>query len=100
MGDVRRKIVAVVVSHWDENGHHTLHIADPDGSVAVVTVDERCPDDRVFEHTHRESPADVMALAPRPWGHAKDDKHERAITRFLRHRDGLRVVREPETPNA
>lgn len=87
-----RKILAMVVMKFDQNGDLSVHIADEFGSAVVLTVDERCPDDLVYEHLTREPPADVLALAPRPWGHTDDDKHEQAKTRVLRHVNGLSVV--------
>lgn len=87
-----RKIVALVVMHFDASGDLSIHIADDAGAVVVLTVDDRCPDDRVYEHLLRERPEDVLAVAPRPWGHCEDDQHEQAKARVLRHMNGLTVV--------
>lgn len=87
-----REIKSVVVIRWDEAGEVSYHIADPDGAVAVVVVDERCPDDRCYEMLGRDDPEAVLALAPRPWGHQNDDKHAQAEARILFARDGLKVV--------
>lgn len=87
-----RDIQAMVVIRWAVNGDVDYHIADPDGRVAVVVVDERCPDDRCYELLHRDNPEAVSALAPMPWGHMQDDKHEQATVRVLRAKNGLSVV--------
>lgn len=87
-----REIKALVVIRFDENGWPNYHIADPEGHVAVVVVDERTPDDLCYELTARDEPEAVLAMAPRPWGHSGDDKHEQATARVKFATDGLRVV--------
>ncbi|RZJ42845.1 MAG: hypothetical protein EON87_13650 [Brevundimonas sp.] len=87
-----REIKSVVVMHFDERGELTVHIADPDGHAVVLSVDDRCPGDRVYEHLSRDDPAEVLALAPRPWGNMHDDRHDQATARILRARDGLSVI--------
>lgn len=86
---------AVVVMHFDERGELSVHIADPDGAAVVLTVDDRCPGDRVYEHLHRDDPAEVMKLAPRPWGNSHDDRHERFAIQFHHAVNGLRLVPSP-----
>lgn len=88
-----REIKAVVVMHFDETGNLSVQIADPDGEVVVLTVDDRCPRDRVFEHTSRHDPAAVLALAPRPWGHKDDDMGRSVETRLHHAEHGLKVVK-------
>lgn len=87
-----REIKAIVVMHYDENGWLTVHTADPDGAVVVLTVDDRVPNDRVYEHLDRSEPADVLALAPRPWGNQNDDRHKATLTKLARLESGLSVV--------
>lgn len=87
-----RKILSMVVMRFDANGDLSVHTADEFGSCVVLTVDERCPDDLVYEHLGRQSPEEVLALAPRPWGHAGDDKHEQATVRIHRALNGLSVI--------
>lgn len=87
-----RDIRSVVVMRFEQNGELTVHIADPEGSCIVLTVDERCPDDLVYEHLTREPPADVLALAPHPWGYTEDDKHDQARARVLGGKGGLSVI--------
>ena len=87
-----REIKAVVVMHYDADGNLAVRVADPDGSVVVLTVDERTPGDLVYEHLLRDDPAEVLALAPRPWGNQDDDEQERLKVRLHHHQNGLKVV--------
>lgn len=87
-----REIKAVVVMHYDESGWFTIHTADPDGAVVLLTVDDRVPHDRVYEHLDREPVADVLALAPRPWGNQNDDRHKATLTKLARMESGLTVI--------
>ncbi len=92
MSAKQREIQAVVIMKYDAAGDLSVHIADPNGSVVVLTVDERTPDDLVYEHLHREEPADVLAHAPRPWGSSQDDFHQQAEVKFHHATHGLQVV--------
>jgi|GEM_PF-963651 hypothetical protein len=87
-----REIKAVVIMHYDENGWLEVKIADPDGSVVVLTVDDRVPHDRVYEHLLRVEPAEVLALAPRPWGNKDDERQKQTEIKIHRLEHGLRVV--------
>lgn len=86
------KIEAVVVMHYDENGWLDVKIADPDGKVVVLTVDDRVPHDRVYEHLTRDDPAEVLAVAPRPWGNKNDDRQKQTEIKMHRMMTGLKVV--------
>jgi hypothetical protein len=90
-----RVITAMVVIRFDEGGEISYHIADPDGSVAVVVVDERCPGDRCYEMTLREDALDVAALAPMPWGHSCDERHAQTVARVLGGPGNIKLV-EPD----
>ncbi len=87
-----REIKAVVVMHYNENGWLDVKIADPHGSVVVLTVDDRAPQDRVYEHLIRDDPAEVMALAPRPWGNKDDERQKQTEIKLHRLEHGLRAV--------
>jgi len=90
---MNRDVKAVVVMHYDETGWLDVKIADPDGQVVVLTVDDRVPADRVYEHTIREEPADVLAIAPRPWGNKDDERGQSLETRLHHLEHGLKVVK-------
>lgn len=88
-----RETKAVVVMHYDETGWLDVKIADPDGQVVVLTVDDRVPADRVYEHTIREDLTDVLAIAPMPWGHKDDERGQSLETRLHHLEHGLKVVK-------
>lgn len=79
----------LVIMHYDESGWLNVMI---DGDVTVLTVDDRVPHDRVYEHLCRDDRAAMEALAPPPWGNNQDDRHRATLTKLHRLQRGLRVV--------
>lgn len=79
----------LVIMHYDSNGWLNVMI---DGDVTVLTVDDRVPHDRVFEHLIRDDRAAMDALAPQPWGNNQDDRHKATLTKLARLQTGLTVV--------
>ncbi len=102
-----RDIKAAVVLHIDEDGNLDLR-AFGDGSVLVLTIDERAPGDRVYEHTLREPPAALGELIGTDRiGHMGDgfldDQTIQAIRAMHWREQGLRLSLVDKTqhdPNA
>jgi hypothetical protein len=64
-----------VVVHYDERGEVTFHVYGDD-SVRLYIVDERCPNDRVYEWLSREAPdAFKEMIGDSPIGSSADDRH-------------------------
>ncbi|KGM36185.1 hypothetical protein [Inquilinus limosus] len=60
-----------VIVHWDEQGGMTFHVHG--AGVRLFTVDERAPDDRVFEIESRVEEKDIAAILRNdPVGHLGD----------------------------
>lgn len=80
-------LVAIV---FDDEGNVSVRVA---GSVRVVWVDERAPEDRTFETLEREPMADLEAFVGEIVGHSGDDRQKRLEIQ-LANRNGpaLRLV--------
>lgn len=57
------KAPPIVVCHFDEAGELNYHIFG-NGAVRLLIVDDRVPQDRVYEYTTREDPAELAQLIP------------------------------------
>jgi hypothetical protein len=68
--------VAIVAVHYDEQGEISFHVFGGD-EVRLFIVDERAPNDRVYEWTQREPVAGFRDLVPEGCeiGHSEDDRH-------------------------
>lgn len=84
-------IVAIV---FDTNGNISVRAA---GDVRVVWVDERQPQDRVFEATSREPVADLLSFVgdSAEWGRSGDDRQKRLEVQIARLAGpGLHLVKK------
>ena len=79
----------IVIMHYNESGWLDVLI---DGEVTVLTVDDRMPHDRVYEHLMRDDRSVMEALAPQPWGNKDDDRHKATLTKIARMENGLTVI--------
>lgn len=79
----------IVIMHYDENGWLDVRIA---GEVTVLTVDDRVPADRIYEHTIQESHDELLAFADGPWGNINDDRTAQLRVKLHRLEHGLTVV--------
>lgn len=52
------------IVHFDERGEISFHV---EGDVRLLIIDERVPDDRVYEVTDRSTPSEIDAIV-------RDDK--------------------------
>lgn len=93
-----RNIKAAVVLHLKDGEWELRVFGDDAGEVMVLTVDDSCPRDRVFEHTRRE-PNEALReiVGDSPIGHMGDglisDNQEQAVrAMFWRGRNRLGVL--------
>jgi len=87
-------INGVVVVHFDEAGEISYHVT---GAVRLVIVDDRAPNDRVYEYTTRTPMANINALfRGEQIGSAHDERHaavEARINAMFEGKPHLSVVR-------
>lgn len=77
-----------VVMHIDTDGSSSLLVCGAE-SVRVFVIDERAPNDRVYEITGRDTAEEIKdALGDSPIGHAGDDRHEAISNRINAELDG------------
>lgn len=79
----------IVIMHYDERGWLDVRIA---GDVTVLTVDDRVPQDRVYEHTIREDRSELLTFAQGPWGNISDERTAQLRVKLHRLEHGLSVV--------
>ncbi len=84
-----------VVVRFDERGEINYLVA---GSARLLIVDERAPQDRVYEYESRVEPDEITALlGAGPVGNQRDDRHpavEARITASMEGRPHLRSVKD------
>lgn len=89
-----RDIKSVVIVRFDERGEQTYHVAGD--SVAFFIVDERAPNDRVYEWLPRDSKADISAIiGDSAIGSSQDARHEavkNSVMAIIEGRKRFRVV--------
>jgi len=74
---------ATVIVRFDEAGEISYHVSGQ--SVRLYIVDERAPDDRVYEWTLRDTAEEVQSiLGTSPVGSSADERHA-AIEHTIRH---------------
>lgn len=79
--------ISTVIVHFDEDGELTYHVM---GDVRFYIVDERAPDDRVYEWLPRATSEDIAALIPvgSTIGNSKDERHLALAHRIQAAQDG------------
>jgi hypothetical protein len=86
---------AAVIVRFTETGELD-YLVSPDARVRLFIVDERCPNDRVFEWTRRVEPAAIVEmLGNSEIGHSKDERHPaiaHVIEAYMDGRPRLSVV--------
>lgn len=89
-----RNIRSIIAVRYHENGEMSYHISDPDNTVAVLIVDERAPNDRVYEYKSRVDATEVLKIVGplKDWGHSGDDQHARLSTKIRFQTEGLKIV--------
>ncbi|MFE8106896.1 hypothetical protein [Sphingomonas melonis] len=82
-------ITGIVVVHFDEDGEQTYHVFGSEG-IRLFIVDERAPNDRVYEVVSREDPATFRDLVPEgaEIGSSQDERHPAIVHRINALRDG------------
>jgi hypothetical protein len=93
MGDIE----GIVCVHYDEHGEIEFHVFG-DERVRLFIVDERAPNDRVYEYTSRTDPAALRMLTPEgvDIGNRNDERHEAIAHRILSRQDGKPHLRSVE----
>ena len=85
----------VVLVHIDASGDQNYYVAGD--ATRLIIVDERCPNDRVYECLGRDDPADIARIiGDSPIGSSQDERHpalERKIERALSGKPHLEVVK-------
>ena len=85
----------VVLIHIDETGDQNYYVAGD--STRLIIVDERCPNDRVYECLGRDDPTEIeRIIGDSPIGSSQDEQHpalERRIARALSGKPHLEVVK-------
>lgn len=81
-------ITGIVVVHFDEDGEQSYHVFGSD--VRLFIVDERAPNDRVYEVLSRDDPATFRELVPEgaEIGSSEDERHQAIVHRINALRDG------------
>lgn len=81
-------VTGTVVVHFDEEGEQSYHVFGSD--VRLFIVDERVPNDRVYEVLRREEPATFRDLIPdgAEIGSSQDERHSAIVNRINALRDG------------
>jgi hypothetical protein len=79
---------AVVVIHFDENGEQSYYVFGD--KIRLFTVDERVPNDRVYEWLSRSRPYMLRQLIPddSEIGNQNDERHEAIKHRVLAADEG------------
>lgn len=89
---------AVIVRFTQEG--ELEYLVSPDERVRLFIVDERCPNDRVYEWTQRVAPSEIVAvLGDDPIGHSKDERHAaiaHVINAYVGGKPRLSVVKDDE----
>jgi hypothetical protein len=89
MADLYKEdLTSVCIVHFDEIGEQTYHIF---GEARLLVIDERAPDDRVYEISGKISAEELSDLiGDDPIGSASDDRHEAISARINARLDGRR----------
>ena len=89
-------IKGIVIVQYDERGEQYFHVVGDD--VQLFIVDERCPNDRVYEWLTRDTADDIKAiLKDDPIGSSNDDRHAAIRHKVLALIDGkprLSIVKD------
>lgn len=89
----------IVVLRFDEDGEQSYHVFG-DAGVRLFIVDERSPNDRVYEVLSRDDPSTFRDLIPEgaEIGSSDDERHVAIVHRVEALRDGRKFlsVVEPE----
>lgn len=82
------KLEGVVVVHFDEDGDWSYHVFGE--KVRLFIVDERAPNDRVYEYLSRSEPSYLRDLIPAgsDIGNQNDERHEAIKHRVLAAGEG------------
>lgn len=81
----------VVIVHFDEDGQINYRVFG-DERVRLFIVDDRAPNDRIYEWLSREAPAELRALIPEgaDIGSSQDERHAAIAARINAMQDGRR----------
>jgi hypothetical protein len=84
-------LLALVVVHFDEDGTIDYHVVGG-AAVRMLIIDERAPNDRVYEWLPRAEPAALLKLiGDNPnIGSSADERHVAIAARFNAAQDGNR----------
>jgi len=86
-------IEAIAIVHYDEHGVETFHICG-DARFRLFVVDDRAPNDRVYEMTDRCKADDIKKLMrDDPIGHRNDSRHAAIEARILEAATGAPRLR-------
>lgn len=82
------KIEGVVIVHFNEDGEMSYHVFGE--KVRLFIVDERVPNDRVYEWLSRSEPSQLREMIPAgsDIGNQNDERHEAIKHRVLAAGDG------------
>lgn len=88
---------ATVIVRFDENGDLTYHVY---GDTRLYIVDERAPEDRVYEWLPRATAEDIADLIPvgSVIGNGQDERHPVLAHRIRAAIDGKPHLSVVETP--
>lgn len=76
-------MIGAVVVHFSEDGEQSYYVYG-DASVRLFIVDDRCPNDRVYEWLPREEPTSLKdMLRDDQIGSSADARHEAVKNRIL-----------------
>jgi hypothetical protein len=79
---------AIVIVRFDEYGEQTYHVIGGE-AVRLFIVDERCPNDRVYEWLPRDPADEIKAiLKDDPIGSSQDERHPAIAAKVLAFVDG------------
>jgi len=83
-------IVGTVVVRFDEDGDISYGVFG-DERVRLFIIDERAPNDRVYEWLPRRAPSDLVGIIPpdAEIGSSADERHAAIAARILAHDAGL-----------
>lgn len=77
---------AIVIHQINEDGSQKYII---NGNVRAFVIDERAPNDRVYELTDRSDPREIVTiLGDSPIGHKGDVRHAAIENKILAHIEG------------
>ena len=93
---------AIVIVHFDESGELSYHVCGGE-AVRLYIVDERAPNDRVYEWLERCDAADIREIIPEhsEIGSSRDKRHPAIVHRIkaiMEGRNHLRVINSEDTP--